>query len=55
MQTAIIVTLPNGDEVLVTIQGLHIISDGNNIAAATRPDKWATWSPPLEIEVRNEG
>jgi len=55
MQTAIIVTLPNGDEVLVTIQGIHVLSDGTNIQAATRNDSWSTWGIPLNVEVRHEG
>lgn len=54
MQTAIIVTLPNGEEVLVTIEGIHIISDGTNVQAATRNDSRSTWGPPLAVEVRNE-
>lgn len=55
MQTAIIVTLPNGEEVLVTIQGIHIVADDYSIQAATRSESWTSWGPPLEVEVRNEG
>jgi hypothetical protein len=55
MQTAIIITLEDGSEVLVTIQGLHIVDDDYSIQAATRRDSFSTWGIPLPIEVRNEG
>lgn len=55
MQTAIIVTLEDGSEVLVTIQGIHIVNDDYSIQAATRRDSFSSWGIPLPIEVRNEG
>ena len=55
MQTAIIVTLEDGSEVLVTIQGIHIVADDYSIQAATRSNSFNTWGIPLPVEVRNEG
>jgi len=49
MQTAIIVTLEDGSEVLVTIQGIHIVADDY------RSNSFNTWGIPLPVEVRNEG
>jgi hypothetical protein len=55
MQTALIITLEDGTEVLVTIQGIHVLSDGTNIHAAQRSDSFVSWGPPRPVEVRNEG
>jgi hypothetical protein len=53
MQTAIIITMPDGEEVLVTIQGVHLNEE--DIHAASRRGYISdTWGPPLPKEVRKE-
>lgn len=53
MQTAIILTLADGAEVLVTVYGIHI--DEEDIHAAYRAGYGSrTWGPPLPKEVRKE-
>ena len=45
-----VVTLPDGAEVLVRVTDGE--QTGHYVHAATRPDKWATWGPPLPVEIR---
>lgn len=53
MQTAIIITLQDGSQALVTLQ--NVLLTEAEIHTAQRPNSWDTWSPPLPVEVRHEG
>jgi len=53
MQTAIVITLIDGTQVLVTIQGINVPEGA--IHTAEREHSWESWSRPLPVEVRHEG
>lgn len=53
MQTALIITLQDGSQALVTLEGVHVPEEVVHVAQ--RPNSWDTWSPPLPVEVRHEG
>jgi len=52
MQTAIVIKLEDGTEVLVTIYGVHL--DEGTVHAAERSASWFSWGPPLNPEIRLE-
>lgn len=45
-----VVTLPDGGEVFVRVT--EELDGKRRVEAATRRDPWATWGPPLPVEVR---
>jgi len=53
MQTALVITLEDGSQALVTIQGINVPEGA--IHAAQRTNSWESWSRPLPVEVRHEG
>lgn len=52
MQTAIVITLPDGSQVLVRVFGQHV--DADSIAVDTREDGYSRWLPIRDHEVRHE-
>lgn len=52
-QTALVITLPDGSELLVTVAGRYVPAD--LVRAAHRDVPWQSWGPPLPVEVRHEG
>lgn len=52
MQTAIVITLEDGSQILVRAFGQHI--DPQTIAVDRRGDGWSRWMPTQSYEVRRE-
>lgn len=53
LQTAIVIDVEGGRQVLVRIFGEHVASD--KIHVDSRDDKWGRWFPDCSVEVRHEG